>query len=379
MTASLPEQPSDPSPAAKAGRRALLAHIAAALALLPAIAHANDPAAPAEAVNPEHPNGNPLAGGATLLVAGPDGGEVDRWARTLLPFLARALPPGAAVRKIVSGAADGVTGANRFDVRTVPDGTTLLIAPGTAALAWLNGDPRVHFDVAHWVPVLAGTSPGIVAGRVQLGSLQPGAPLRIAAISPGGADMAALLALELLGFEPVAVFGLETADAGLDAFRQQAVDLVFLHGERVPAQVAAARALGAVPLFSLGTLDATGARIREPQFPDLPHLVEVCASLRGAPPAGPLYAAWRAAAAAAQADFGVLLPQLSPATLIALWRRTAVQAVATPELQSAAGKEGVTLIAGPLAAAGTAAIAVDANTLIELRRWLQRRFNWHPT
>jgi hypothetical protein len=357
----------------------LIARIAATFALLPNLGHATDPTPPPDAVNQEHPGGNPLASGATLLVAGPEGGEVDRWARTLIPFLSRALPPGSAMHKTLSGAADGVTGANRFDVRTPPDGTTLLIAPGTAALAWLNGDPRVHFDVAHWVPVLAGVSPGIVAGRVQLAGMQPGAPLRIAALSPGGADMAALLALELLGFEPVPVFGLETTNAALDAFRQQAVDLVFLHGERVPAQVEAARALGAVPLFSLGALDETGAHVREPQFPDLPDLVEVCASLRGAPPAGPLYTAWRAAAAAAQANFGVLLPHLSPATLVALWRRTAAQAVVTPELQATGEKESVALIAGPLAAASTAAMAVDANTLIELRRWLLRRFSWHPT
>ena len=45
------------------------------------------------------------------------------------------------------GSADGVTGANQFEARGAPDGQTVLLVPGQAAVAWMVGDPRAQFDV----------------------------------------------------------------------------------------------------------------------------------------------------------------------------------------------------------------------------------------
>ena len=60
--------------------------------------------------------------------------------------------------------------------------------------------------------------------------------------------------------------------------------------------------------------------VRDPAFPDVPHLAELYATRSGRPPAGPLYDAWRASAAAAQLEFGLVLPQLTPAAMVSLWR-----------------------------------------------------------
>src|SRR6202008_31963 len=118
----------------------------------------------------------------------------------------QSMPPYTAIRRVEIGSADGVTAANQFEVRGVPDGTTVLMVPGQAALAWMVGDPRAQFDVGHWVPVMAGTTPGVVGGR--LGTLTNGGRVRGAAANAASADLAALLGLQLLGVPVQPVFGI---------------------------------------------------------------------------------------------------------------------------------------------------------------------------
>jgi hypothetical protein len=313
--------------------------------------------------------------GATILVAGPDGGLTDAWSRVIVPALTQALPPETPIRKTVSGGADGVTGANQFDARGTPDGQTVLLVPGLAALAWLVGDPRAQFDAGHWVPVLAGMTPGVVVARVGPPAFGPGGTPRLAAAALDGPDLPGLLGIELLGARVTPVFGLSEPDRTADALRQGAVDAVFVHGRKVPERVAALAASGGQPVFSLGARDAAGALVRDPLFPDLPNLAELRSGLGGAPLGGPLYDAWCAAATACQLDFGLVLPQLTAAAMVALWRRAGAQAEVAPEMQAAAAALSVRPLGSP---AAVEPIAADAPALLALRRWLATRFNWHP-
>src|SRR5262249_31880814 len=159
--------------------------------------------------------------------------------------------------------------ANQFEVRSSPDGQTALLTPGQAALAWLVGDPRAKYDVAHWVPVIAGTSSGIIVGRP--GALAPDGHPRIAAVTPAGFELAALLGIYLLGVHLEPVLGLVEPETIRDAFVRRVVDIVLVHGHRAPEQVAALQAAGAQPLFTLGTLDDSGRSVRDPNYPDIPH------------------------------------------------------------------------------------------------------------
>ena len=315
-----------------------------------------------------------LTDDATILVAGPADGHLDQWANVLAPALGRSLPPGTSLRKQMAGGEDGVTAANQFEARVAPDGQTVLLTPGQAALAWLAGDPRARFDAAYWVPVMSGVTPAVVVSRVPSDALPSGAKLRIAAAGPAGPDLAALLAVELLGVEAVPLFNVQDRAAAESAFGAHAVDALFLCGEDVPQRAAALAQAGAQPLFSLGLGDETGMVARDPSFMQTPTLIEL-ARARGDNPTGALFAGWRAAAAAAQLEFALVLPQLAPAALVSLWRRAAAQAAATPELQAAA-IGGVRAIAAP--APNLPTVAADADSLLELRRWLASRFRWQP-
>jgi hypothetical protein len=319
----------------------------------------------------------PFPDGARLLVAGPNNGALNGWADAVLPALEQSLPPDTAIHRAVVGGPDGVTGANQFEARGVPDGLTVLLVPGQAVLAWMVGDPRAQFDVGHWVPVMAGVTPGLVAGRYAVPP--PDGRIRIAAVGGvAGLDLPALLGCDLLGVRPDPVVSVTDAAAMEAAFAQGAVDAVFLHGHGVPEQLGALASVGAQPLFSLGAVDDAGRMVRDPALPDVPHLAELHMMRFGRRPAGPLYGAWSAAAAAAQLEFALVLPQLTAASMVSLWRRAGTEATTADTVQATGAALGVRPLGGPSATAITAATAADSAALLDLRRWLASRFDWHP-
>jgi len=336
-----------------------------------------DPSARIAALNPRPIPSAPFPNGAVLLVAGPDGGRLIEWGRLITPGLSQSLPPGTDVRLTTSGGADGVTGANQFDTRAAPDGSTLLLAPGEAVLAWLVGDPRAKFDVGDWVPVLAGVTPSIVVGRIAAQALQAGHPTRVAATGIEGPDLAVLLGVELLGARAVPVYGVTEASLPA-AIAHGSVDVALLRGEQVPARVAALAAAGGRPIFSMGAADQAGAPARETAFPELPFLEELYTSLHGRRPAGPLYRGWRAAAVASRLAFGLILTDVTPAAMVALWRRAGTDAAAGLDFGLVAAAATLHPLPGPAASAATAPIAADTAALLALRQWLNSRFNWHP-
>ncbi|MGE0224198.1 MAG: hypothetical protein AB7F35_07295 [Acetobacteraceae bacterium] len=311
---------------------------------------------------------------ATILIAGPDGGSLDRWGRTVQPALAQGLPPEATLRLNSVGAADGVTGANQFLARGEPDGHTVLLAPGDAAMAWLVGDPRAQYDVARWVPVMAGTTAAVVVVRPDATGKRD---VRIATTGPATADLPALLGLDILGWPAVPVV-LPTQEARFAALRQGAVDAVFLRGHKVTELLAPMIRSGLVPLFSLGAQDETGKPIRCPGLPDVPTLPEAYTAARGPMPEGPLYDSWRSSAGAAQLDFALVLPHLTPAATVALWRRAGTEAAAALDVRRIALELGVRLIGGADAAAAGKALIAPPQARAELRRWLAIRFDWRP-
>jgi hypothetical protein len=310
--------------------------------------------------------------GATLLVAGPNGGPVDSWAEWLAPGLGRTLSPGVAVRKDIVGGLDGVTGANQFEARTVPDGGTALLLPGSAAMAWLVGDPRARFDAARWVPTLAAVTPGLVLSRLPARQALGGTRLRFAATGPADAELPAMLALDLLGADWTPVYSLPEA-AAMDALARGEVDAICLRGRHVADTARLAMANGATPLFSFGSVDGAGVRQRDPAFPDVMVATELLARHPGNATLG---RAWFATAAASELDVAMVLPQLTPAAMVALWRRAVTTALGSDALQAQASAVGVRPMPSPAASASTGALLADAATQLELRRWLATRLNY---
>jgi hypothetical protein len=310
--------------------------------------------------------------GLTLLVAGPAGETTDRWAQACALALSPGLA-GAPIATVPVGGLDGVTGGNRLDALVVPDGRTAAILPGEALIAWLTGDPRVHFDPTRWVPVMAAVGSGVLLARlpdgapVSLTALRAAQPLRLAADEPQSRDLAVLLALGRLGIASTPIFGLRDVAAKSRAFLSGEADAVFIAGEGVPEDMAALIAAGGRPCFRLG------APAGDTVLPGVPDVTAF-----GGASALPMGAAYGAAAMASMLDFIVVLPKLTDPLQVTAWQRAAASAVTMPALASAAAASAVTL--GDAGAAGAALRAVRLGQADQrgLQAYLAKNFGWQP-
>ena len=315
----------------------------------------------------------PSLGEPAMMVAGPSTSAAGALAQMLAPLLSVALGSRSLTLSAVGGR-DGVTGANAYEALTNPDGATALLVPGAACIAWLAGDPRVHFDAGHWVPALTSFGSAALMCRDRPDRrFRSAAPLRVAASTPAGPELPALLGLSLLGIRAVPVFGLAEAADAASALHGGRVDAILLAGGNVPDRADALVASGLQPIFSLGTGSGDA---RDPALPGMPTLPELLRASPGGSPA--LLDAWRATAAAARLHVALVLPQLTPASLVALWRgacRTAAQDSASTQ---AAGRAQLTILPAPDCVAALATMVAGENTLLALRRWLASRTDWRP-
>ena len=206
------------------------------------------------------------------------------------------------------GGPDGVTAANRFATAGAPDGRTLLVLPGLAALARMIGDPRARFDAAGWLPVCAAQGSAVVVGREALPAV--GAAPRFGLAGPDMPGAAALLGCDLLGLAASPVLGLPGHCGRRRRWPRACVEAALLTGTDLPARIAA---IGARPWF---TLEPAG--MRDPLLPEVPSLFDL--PLGGG---AELRAAALAAAGCARLQAALVLPALTPANLVAAWRSAA--------------------------------------------------------
>lgn len=302
-----------------------------------------------------------LPGTVTLLVPGPEDGGLARWSRRMAEGLARAATSAVSLAPNALGGPDGVTAANRFATAAGPDGRTLLVLTGAAAQARLVGDPRARFDLSGWPPVCAVQTPALVVGRRPM-PLGRGRPLRLGLGAADAPSTAALLALDLLGLAAVPMPGLSPMQAEA-ALQQGAVEAIVLQGSDAQARLAT---LGARSWFSFDP--ATG---RDAALAEVPRLFEI---LSAAP--APLLAALRCAGASASMPAAVVLPSLTPANLVALWRGAAQRWL---EEEARIAPADVRLLPGLDAAPLLTALSPSAEAMLAYREWLMRRLNWKPS
>jgi hypothetical protein len=293
----------------------------------------------------------------TLLAPGPEIGPGAGFARRVAAGLPRELAQAAAFRVSLLGGPDGITAANRFAASTPADGRLLLALPGVAMQALLLGESRARFEPRTW-PALAGSvMPAILAGRGPLGALER---IRLALPGPTAAESAGLLALDLLGrpASPVFPAGGVTVEQAVAA---GAADALVLAG---PGAARRAAALGLDIWFAFDNGDAA-----------LPG-VAMLADLLPDPPAPDLLAALRAGGAALGARGLLVLPALTSADVVAMWRDAARRWV---EAEPDGTEPGARHIPPEAASRVLAALCPGPEACFAYRDWVQRRFAWRAT
>jgi hypothetical protein len=322
----------------------------------------------------------PFPNGVTLLSSGPAYGYIAGWAKLLGPHLLDGLPPDIGSSFEAMGGPDGVTVCNAFGARLDPDGSTMMFAPGAALIAWLEGDSRVKYDPGHWIATVVGATPAVLVGRSPLAPLPAGrAPLRLGASNPVGPELAAFLALDLLGLPVVPIYGPGDPDSLIAGLSRDEIDLAFLSGPKMRDVLARAAAAGAQPLFSTGALGCDGPAARDPQLPALPNFLEVAGQLGASLTADDRLAAYQAAAGAASVCFAAVLPDLVRPSTLAEWRRGAELIGDSLSVAAVAVPQGVRLLTDACASSFVAQMSSSAPALDSLRRTMLHRYGWRAT
>jgi hypothetical protein len=294
----------------------------------------------------------------TLLLPGPEGGPAAVWAARVAAGLARGLPHAVALHSTTIGGPDGVTAANRFATLEGMDGRTLLVLPGSAAHARLIGESRARYPVEGWLPLCASWQGAILAGRGPMPAPDAARPLRLALPGPEAPETAALLGLDLVGHPAVPVFGLG-AFAAEQALARGEVDALVM---AAPAPMLRAARAG---LTAWRELETPG----RPDIPGLPPLAEAATRARPAQ-----VAAAQAGFAALRLRAALVLPALTSADLVAVWRRAALrwqedEARDPPDTTPPA-------LVGAEARAAMAALFPASEGVLAYREWLLRRLSW---
>jgi tripartite-type tricarboxylate transporter receptor subunit TctC len=297
--------------------------------------------------------------GETVEVVIPlaEGGGTDTWARFVGQGLTRALPGRPGFAPVNDAGGEGIAGTNRFFVSAEADGTHLLVSTATSVVPWLLGRSEVQYDFDDLTPVLANGTGAVVYARTGAGVSGPqdlvnrAVPLKFGGISATGLDLTTLVAFDLLDTDVDAIFGFEgRGPVGL-ALQRGEVDIDYqTTSAYAPSVQPLVDSGAAVPLFSLGQVDTAGDIVRDPNFPDIPTVVEVYRTLHGSDPSGPAYEAYRTLLGVTYTyQKAMWVPQDTPPQATELLRRSAEEMGVDPVFNAEAEKVlgGYPIVADP--------------------------------
>ncbi|MDX1483318.1 MAG: tricarboxylate transporter [Alphaproteobacteria bacterium] len=318
------------------------------------------------------------------------GGGSNRWARFYVPWLQKALPGNPVIAVKNMPGASSTKGTNYFARRGTKDGLTIFGSSGSTQFPFLLGDRRVRYDYADWEVILATPVGGVVYVNSNLGVKSAADAnklkkfnLKFGSQGPTSLDLVPLLAFEILGLNVKPVFGMKGRGPGRLAFERGEVRIDY---QTTPAFIKRVTPLVkkgvAVPIMTWGTLDDDGKLVRDPTFPDLPHLGEVYKMMYGKDPRGPAWTAWRAFMAAGfPAQKMIFVKKGTPKHIVEAWRAAAAKAITLPGFEAAKNKA---LGKYPQAVGKKAQVLKKVATTVPptakkwVLDWLKRRYNKVP-
>lgn len=248
--------------------------------------------------------------GETIEVIVPfrEGGGTDIIARTIAPYLEQYLDDASVQVLNVTGGS-GVQGGNEFAVGRERDGLSLLVSSGSNVFPYLFGDEAVRYDFNEYTALFGAPLGAVVyvspetgvsdaAGLCDTESL-----LVYGGVSAGGLDIVTLVSFELLGLDIFPILGYDGRGATRVAFEQGETTIdnqaTSAFRESVEPLVDEGQA---VPLYTLGILDAEGNVTRDPEYPELPSFTEVYETCTGEALSGVELEAYKAVLAAGYAS-----------------------------------------------------------------------------
>ena len=267
-------------------------------------------------------------------------GGSDTWARFVAPHLSKQLPPESVISVINIPGGNSTKAANRYAMNPVLDGTRLLGTSASTQFPFLLGDSRVRYDYDDWQLLLVCPTGGVVYTSPEFGVTKAEELVHLkdhkliyGSQGPTSLDLVPLLAFELLGLNVRPIFGVRGRDAGRLAFERGDATIDFQTTAAYLSKVKPLVDQGqAIPLFTLGAFNDTGGLIRDPAFPELPHIAEVYEMLNNKAPSG---LGWESWFGFFSAGFGaqkiLVIPKETPSEIIVKYQQAVASMLEDPE------------------------------------------------
>lgn len=176
----------------------------------------------------------------------------------------------------------------------------MLVSTATTVVPYLLKKHAVKYDYTQMQPIVANGTGAVVYARAAAGVkglrdlVGRSTPLRFGGITATGLDLTTLLAFDLLEMDVEAIFGFEGRGPVNLALQRGEIDIDYATTSAYPAAVGGlVKDKSAVALFSLGQVDEGGNVVRDPNFADLPTVVEAYTQLHGGAPDPQKLAAYR--------------------------------------------------------------------------------------
>lgn len=231
----------------------------------------------------------PLYEGKTVEIIVPfgTGGGADLTARLVAPYLQKHLPGNPTVQVVnVEANGDHRVGTNDF-AKADPDGTQLLMGSGSTHSAFLYKSPGVEYDLRDFTPLLGFPLGNVVYVNPDTGIgsadqlLKPTMQMFSGGREPVGGELYRVSSYHLLGLDVEELWGYGGQDAQGIAYSQGEINIA---GETTPGFLQTVQPLvergEATPVYTMGQVK-DGELVRDPAFPDLPHVGEVYELLYG--------------------------------------------------------------------------------------------------
>ncbi|RHW23608.1 hypothetical protein D0Z08_28700 [Nocardioides immobilis] len=281
-----------------------------------------------------------------MMIPLAEGGGTDIWARFVGAELTEAVPGSPGLAPVNDDGGEGILGTNHFMTAAKPDGTEVLVSTASTVVPYLLEMPAVRYDFTELRPILANGTGAVVYARTGAGVrsvedlVDRDEPLVFGGIAATSLDLTTLLAFDLLSADVDSTFGFEGRGPVNLALQRGEVDIDYQtttsYGPAVDPLVEDGTA---VPLFSLGQVDDEGEIVRDPNFPDLPTVVEVYEQLYGGQPDPESLETYRAILALTYTYQKALwVPEGTPDEALELLRSTAEDLGADPEFQKSAAE-----------------------------------------
>ena len=275
-----------------------------------------------------------------------EGGGTDTWARFIGTQLSRTIPGDPGFAPVNDAGGEGIAGTNRFVASATPDGTEVLVSTATTVVPWVLGREEVDYDFDRLTPILANGTGGVIYASTSSGVRGPQdlvnrtERLTFGGISATGLDLTTLVAFDLLGADVEAILGFEGRGPVNLAVQRGEIDIDYqttsTYGPAVEPMI---KARAAVPLMSFGQVDENGNVVRDPNFPDIPTVVEVYQTLHGEAPSGKAFEAYKTMLALTYTyQKAMWVPQNTPPEAVATLRKSAEKLASSREFQKEAAE-----------------------------------------